>query len=80
MIQECETEERYQFFFEVIWNDLQCEATASIPVELSNPQIDDIVIECLGVKEDAAITSDDVDSETLVFFKEAALNHLWKKQ
>lgn len=80
MIQENENEERYQFSFEVLWNDFQCEATASISAQIINPQIDDIVIESLGVKEDAAITSEDVDAETLKFFKEEALRSLKKRQ
>ena len=80
MIQENETEERYQFSFEVLWNDYQCEATASISPQISNPELNDIIIETLGVKEDAAITSEDVDNETLLFFKVEALKHLKKMQ
>lgn len=71
---------QFQFSFEVLWNDFECEARASISIEILNPTIDDIVIESMNVKEDAAITSDDVDEETLGFFKKEALRVLKNRQ
>lgn len=71
---------QYEFTFEVLWNDFDCEARASISNEISNPTLDDIIIESMNVKEDAAITSDDVDDETLIFFKKEALRILKMRQ
>ena len=72
--------DQFHFAFEVLWNDFDCEARASIANEISNPTIDDISIESMNVKEDAAITADDVDEETLLFFKKEALRVLKLRQ
>lgn len=73
-------EDQFQFSFEIQWNDFACEARASVPNHITNPTIDDIIIESMNVKEDAAITSEDVDEETLYFFKREALRILKMRQ
>jgi hypothetical protein len=67
---------RYNFSFEVQWNEYQCEARASILKRKSIPNISDVAIESLNVKDDVAITADDLDEETLMFFKDAALKYI----
>lgn len=74
-----ESEERYQFSFEVQWNEYLCEGRASIPKKTINLKTQDVTIESLNVKDDVAITAEDIDDETLLFFKQEAILFLLRE-
>ncbi len=72
-------EDSYQFSFEVQWNEYLCEGRASIPKKIKNFKTEDVTIESLNVKDDVAITAEDIDDETLLFFKQAAILFLLRE-
>lgn len=66
-----------QFSFDILWNGFECEARAFVSSLITNLRIDDIVIESMNVKENAAITSDELLKDYTEKRKIKAPN-LWK--